>query len=72
MALGKPAAQCLLQSTAPIGALRGHWHDFQGIPLMPTYHPAALLRNEGYKRPTWEDLKLVMAEMDRLGLKRRR
>jgi uracil-DNA glycosylase len=72
VALGKPAAQCLLQSTAPIGALRGRWHDFEGIPLMPTYHPAALLRNEGYKRPTWEDLKQVMAEMDRLGLRRRR
>ena len=72
VALGKPAAQCLLQSTAPIGALRGRWHDFEGIPLMPTYHPAALLRNEGYKRPTWEDLKLVMVEMDRLGLRRRR
>jgi DNA polymerase len=71
VALGKPAAQCLLQSTAPIGALRGRWHDFEGVPLMPTYHPAALLRNEGYKRPTWEDLKQVMAEMDRLGLKRR-
>jgi DNA polymerase len=72
VALGKPAAQCLLQSTAPIGALRGRWHDFDGIPLMPTYHPAALLRNEGYKRPTWEDLKLVMGELDRLGLARRR
>jgi DNA polymerase len=72
VALGKPAAQCLLQSTAPIGALRGRWHDFEGTPLMPTYHPAALLRNEGYKRPTWEDLKLVMTEMDRLGLRRDR
>ncbi|HEY3352504.1 MAG TPA: uracil-DNA glycosylase [Polyangia bacterium] len=72
VALGRYAAQCLLRSTAPIGALRGHWHEYQGIPLMPTYHPAALLRNESYKRPAWDDLKQVMAEMDRLGLKRRR
>jgi DNA polymerase len=72
VALGRSAAQCLLRSTAPIGALRGQWHEYQGIRLMPTYHPAALLRNEALKRPAWDDLKLVMAEMDRLGLPRRR
>jgi len=72
VALGRYAAQCLLRSRAPIGALRGHWHEYQGIRLMPTYHPAAVLRSDTLRRPVWDDLKLVMAEMDRLGLKRRR
>jgi DNA polymerase len=72
VALGRYAAQTLLRSTAPISTLRGRWHEYEGIRLMPTYHPAALLRNEAMKRPTWDDLKLVMAEMDRLGLRRKR
>jgi DNA polymerase len=72
VALGRYAAQCLLRTRAPIGALRGRWHEYEGVRLMPTYHPAALLRTEALKRPVWDDLKLVMAEMDRLGLRRRR
>src|SRR5579883_1914835 len=68
--LGKFAAQCLLRSDAPISALRGHFHRYQGIALMPTFHPAYLLRNPSAKREVWADLQQVMAELDRLGVKR--
>jgi DNA polymerase len=65
VALGRVAVQTLLRTTTPIGKLRGRWHEYEGIPLMPTFHPAYLLRNPADKRLAWEDLKLVMA---RLGL----
>lgn len=58
-ALGRIAAQTLLRSTAPLGKLRGRIHRYQGIPLVVTYHPAALLRNPKWKRPTWEDVQLL-------------
>ncbi len=58
--LGRFAAQTLLQTKDPIGRLRGHWHEYAGIPLMPTYHPAYLLRNPAGKRDVWEDMKQVM------------
>lgn len=61
--LGKFAAQTLLKTQIPIGRLRGSFHDFSGIPLMPTFHPAYLLRNPEMKRPAWEDLKLVMQKL---------
>lgn len=57
--LGRFAAQTLLQTTESMGRLRGKIFDYQGAKLIPTYHPAALLRNAQWKRPTWEDLKLV-------------
>ncbi len=60
VALGKFAAQTLLESKTPISRLRGSFHDFHGIPLMPTYHPAALLRDHSLKRDVWEDMKQVM------------
>ncbi len=70
VALGRPASQTLLQTTTTIGRLRGEFHDFPppglaclGLPavkLMPTYHPAYLLRSPGEKAKTWEDLKQVM------------
>jgi DNA polymerase len=66
--LGKPAAQLLLQSNAPISALRGRFQEYRGIRVMPTYHPAFLLRNPERKRDTWNDLKLVIAELERLGI----
>jgi len=66
--LGKFAAQTLLRSDAPISALRGRWHRYYGIPLMPTFHPAFLLRSPERKREAWNDLQLVMTEMTRLGL----
>ena len=59
-ALGSFAARTLLKSETPITLLRGHFHDYQGIPLMPTYHPAYLLRNPGAKKQVWEDVQKIM------------
>ena len=59
LALGTFAAQTLLQTTQPIGKLRGQVHRFHGVPLIVTYHPAALLRNPAWKRPAWEDVQLA-------------
>ncbi len=67
--LGKPAAHLLLQTDAPMGALRGRFHEYQGIKVMPTFHPAFLLRSPERKRDTWSDLQMVMAELDRLGIR---
>jgi uracil-DNA glycosylase len=72
VALGKFAAQCLLRSDAPISRLRGNWKEYEGIPLMPTYHPAFLLRTPSAKREVWADLQEVMRELDRLGIARGR
>ena len=65
-ALGTFAAQTLLESTEKISALRGRFHPYHGILLMPTYHPAFLLRNPNYKRDVWEDVKKVKVEYDKL------
>jgi uracil-DNA glycosylase family 4 len=59
-ALGSFAAHTLLKSEAPITVLRGRFHSYQGIPLMPTYHPAYLLRNPGAKKQVWEDVQMIM------------
>jgi DNA polymerase len=59
VALGRVAAQTLLGNDSPIGRMRGQWFRVEGIPTMVTYHPAALLRNSGLKRPTWEDMQQV-------------
>ncbi len=59
LALGTFASQTLLQTSQPIGKLRGLVHRFHGVPLIVTYHPAALLRNPAWKRPTWEDVQLA-------------
>jgi len=56
----------VLQTTTPLGKLRGQWHDFNGIPFIVTYHPAALLRFQSYKRDTWEDVKRLRAKYDEL------
>lgn len=64
LALGTFAAQTLLQTKEPIGRLRGQIHRFHGVPLVVTYHPAALLRNPNWKRPTWEDVKLARRVFD--------
>ena len=61
-ALGTFAAQTLLNTRQPISALRGRFHDYHGIKLMPTYHPAFLLRNPDKKRDVWEDMKKIMKE----------
>lgn len=59
VALGKFAAQSLLQTDTPITRLRGRVHAFRGAQLVPTFHPAYLLRSPDKKRETWEDMKLV-------------
>ena len=62
-ALGAFAAQTLLRTNQRISMLRGRFHDYHGIKVMPTYHPAYLLRNPHGKRDVWEDMKKVMAEL---------
>ncbi len=64
--LGLVAAQNLLQTTESLGRLRGRVLDYEGTPLMVTYHPAALLRNPNWKRPTWEDVQAVRKLHDEL------
>jgi DNA polymerase len=65
VALGRFAAQTLLQTKDPIGRLRGHWREYEGISLMPTFHPAYLLRNSAGKRDVWEDMKQVMQRLSK-------
>lgn len=62
--LGKVAAQHLLGVTATMGGLRGRLHEYEGIPVIATYHPAALLRSPELKRATWEDVKWLRREYD--------
>ncbi len=61
--LGRFAAHALLKTATPISKLRGQWHEYEGLPLMPTFHPAYLLRNPTGKRPVWEDMKQVMQRL---------
>jgi len=60
-ALGRIAAHWLLKTDAPLGALRSGTHSYAGIPVIVTYHPAALLRNPAFKQPCWDDMKKLMA-----------
>ncbi|HEY2031882.1 MAG TPA: uracil-DNA glycosylase [Myxococcales bacterium] len=62
--LGKFAAQALLREETPVSRLRGQWREYEGIPLMPTFHPAYLLRSPGEKGKVWDDLKQVMKKLD--------
>ena len=64
IAWGTFAAQTLLDTKTPIGKLRGMVHRYYGVPLIVTYHPAALLRNPAWKRPTWEDVQLARQVLD--------
>ena len=75
VALGRPASNQLLGTDAPISALRGQFHNYprftsdrHSLKIMPTFHPAYLLRDPDKKRIAWADLKLVMAELVRLGI----
>ena len=61
-ALGTFAAQTLLGTTTAISRLRGRFHEYKGIKVLPTYHPAYLLRNPEKKRDVWEDMKMLMKE----------
>ncbi|UCG63300.1 MAG: uracil-DNA glycosylase [Candidatus Zixiibacteriota bacterium] len=65
-ALGRVSGQVLLKTTTPLGRLRKQWHDYQGIPLLVTYHQAALLRFPSYKKDTWEDMQMLKAKLDSL------
>ena len=70
VALGKIAAQTLLRDTTPISRLRGRWFTYEGVRLMPTFHPAYLLRSPEEKKKAWEDLQVVMKELGRTVTKR--
>ena len=59
LAMGRPAAHALLGVNLSLGELRGKLHRYRGIPLIVTYHPAALLRNPHWKRPTWDDIRIA-------------
>ena len=63
-ALGKFAAQTLLRTEEPISRLRGRFFDWNGIQLMPTFHPAYLLRNPADKKLVWQDMQKIMAELE--------
>jgi DNA polymerase len=64
VALGKPAAEFLTGNPEGISRFRGRWYNYQGIPLMPTFHPSHLLHQPGAKRLVWEDMKLVLAKLN--------
>ena len=65
VALGRFAANRLTGTEKPLGALRGRWSHYKGVPLLATYHPAYLLRTPADKRKVWDDLKLVLAKLAR-------
>lgn len=67
VALGKFAAQCLLREDTPISRLRGNFRSYEGIQLMPTFHPAYLLREPARKKEAWQDLKQVLEALRRMG-----
>jgi len=64
LALGGPAAQTLLNTRQSLGSLRGQVHRFRDIPVIVTYHPAALLRNPNWKKPTWDDVRIARRLLD--------
>jgi uracil-DNA glycosylase family 4 len=64
--LGALAARTLIDKNARITRIRGEWHEKDGILIMPTFHPAALLRDPSKKRPVWEDMKKVKEALDNL------
>ena len=64
-AMGTFAAQTLLQTDTPISQLRGDFHVYEDIPLLPTYHPAYLLRNPDKKRDVWEDVQKLQAAYEK-------
>lgn len=66
VALGRTPTQFLLQNAAPLGRLRGQFGDWHGVPVMPTYHPAYLLRTPSAKASVWDDLKLVIGKLAEL------
>ena len=66
LCVGRVAGNALLGRTSSLASLRNRIHDFHGLPVVVTYHPAALLRNEQWKRPTWEDMQMLRKRFDQL------
>jgi uracil-DNA glycosylase len=66
LCVGRQAGCALLAQDTSLKSLRGRFHDFHGLPVMVTYHPAALLRNPQWKAPTWEDVQLLRERYDQL------
>lgn len=66
LCLGKVAASALLDRQDSLKAMRQKFQDFHGLPLLVTYHPAALLRNPGWKRPAWEDVQMLRKRYNQL------
>ncbi|MDA0683568.1 MAG: uracil-DNA glycosylase [Bacteroidetes bacterium] len=66
LCVGRTSGTSLLGIQTSLKELRGTFHDYHGIPVLVTYHPAALLRNSNWKRPTWEDVQLLRARYDEL------
>jgi DNA polymerase len=66
--LGKFASQAICRDNTPITRLRGNFRSYEGIPVMPTYHPAYLLRTPEAKREAWADLQAVIAALAKLGV----
>jgi DNA polymerase len=64
LAMGGTAAQSLLDAKQALGAMRNRVHRFRGIPVVVTYHPAALLRNPNWKKPTWDDVRIARRLLD--------
>ena len=64
--LGRIAAQRLLQTNMSLGQMRDKWFDYCGTLLMVTYHPAALLRSNKYKRPAWDDMQKLLKKIEEL------
>lgn len=64
LAMGNTAAETLLNTRQSLGSLRGRVHQFRGTPLIVTYHPAALLRNPHWKKPTWDDVRIARQLVD--------
>ena len=66
LCVGRTSGTSLLGIDSSLKAMRGTFHDYHGIPVLVTYHPAALRRNPNWKRPTWEDVQLLRERYDEL------
>lgn len=66
LCMGRIAGHKMLDTQSPLGQMRGQLHDYNGIPLMVTYHPSALLRDESLKAPAWEDLKAFRRHLNEI------
>ncbi len=66
LCVGRTSGTSLLGMDSSLKDMRGVFHDYHGIPVLVTYHPAALLRNSNWKRPTWEDVQLLRSKYDEL------